>query len=318
MAALDAPLRPPHRPRNNPREISMPFLRTDDGVNLHYEEAGQGAPVVFVHEFAGDARSWEPQLRFFSRRYRCIAFNARGYPPSDVPRDPAAYSQDRAADDIAAVITGLGLAPAHVVGLSMGAFATLHLGLRHPRLARSLTAAGVGYGAAPDKRAQFRAEIDASIARLREQGMARFAHSYAHGPTRLVFEEKDPRGFAEFEAQLAQHDTEGSALTMQGVQRERPSLFDLEAGFRALTLPTFIIAGDEDDPTLEPALYLKRTIGTSALLVMPKCGHTMNLEDPDAFNRALLDFLTAVDGGAWRPRIPASLSGGIIAQRPGA
>ncbi|WP_027285611.1 alpha/beta fold hydrolase [Rubritepida flocculans] len=295
----------------------MPFLRTDDGVSLHYEEAGQGAPVVFVHEFAGDARSWEPQLRFFSRRYRCIAFNARGYPPSDVPRDPAAYSQDRARDDIAAVITGLGLAPAHVVGLSMGAFATLHLGLRHPHLARSLTAAGVGYGAAPDKRAQFRAEIDASVARLREQGMARFAHSYAHGPTRLVFEEKDPRGFAEFAAQLAQHDPEGAALTMQGVQRERPSLFDLEPAFRQLALPTLIIAGDEDDPTLEPALFLKRVIRGAALLVMPKCGHTMNLEEPDAFNRALLDFLTAVDGGAWRPRIPASLSGGIIAQRPG-
>jgi pimeloyl-ACP methyl ester carboxylesterase len=289
------------------------MVRADDGVNLHYEEAGSGTPLVFVHEFAGDSRSWEPQLRFFARRYRCIAFNARGYPPSEVPKDPAAYSQDRATDDIAAVIKGLDLAPAHVVGLSMGAFATLHLGLRHPHLARSLTAAGVGYGAAADKREQFRAEIDASIDKLRAQGMAGFSNSYAHGPTRLVFEEKDPRGFAEFEAQLADHDTEGSALTMQGVQRERPSLFDLEAGFRKLTLPTFIIAGDEDDPTLEPALYLKRSISTSALLVMPKCGHTMNIEDPDAFNRAVLDFLTAVDSGSWRPRIPASMSGGIIA-----
>jgi pimeloyl-ACP methyl ester carboxylesterase len=296
--------------------MRMPSLTTDDGVELHYVEAGSGPPLVFVHEFAGDLRSWEPQLRFFARRYRCVAFNARGYPPSQVPKDQAAYSQDRATDDIAAVIRALGLAPAHVVGLSMGAFATLHLGLRHPQLARSLTAAGVGYGAAADKRAQFRAEIDASIARLREQGMGRFAHTYAHGPTRLVFEEKDPRGFAEFEAQLAEHDTEGSALTMGGVQRERPSLFDLEDGFRRLTLPTFIIAGDEDDPTLEPALYLKRTISTSALLVMPKCGHTMNIEDPDAFNRAVLDFLTAVDGGAWRPRIPASMAGGIIAAKP--
>lgn len=294
----------------------MPSLITDDGVELHYIEAGVGPPLVFVHEFAGDARSWEPQLRCFARRYRCVAFFARGYPPSQVPGDPRAYSQDRATDDIAAVITALNLAPAHVVGLSMGAFATLHLGLRHPHLARSLTAAGVGYGAAADRRAQFQAEIDASIAQLREQGMARFAGTYAHGPTRLVFEEKDPRGFAEFERQLAEHDTEGSALTMQGVQRERPSLFDLEAGFRSLTLPTLIIAGDEDDPTLEPALYLKRTISTSALLVMPKCGHTMNLEDPDAFNRAVLDFLTAVDGGAWRPRIAASLSGAIIAARP--
>lgn len=293
----------------------MPSVRTDDGVDLHYVEAGSGTPIVFVHEFAGDLRSWEPQLRHFARHYRCIAFNARGYPPSSVPTEQSAYSQDRATDDIAAIIRGLGLAPAHVVGLSMGAFAALHMGLRHPHLVRSLTAAGVGYGAAPDKREQFRAELDGSIARLRAEGMARFASTYAHGPTRLVFEERDPRGFAEFEAQLAEHDTEGSALTMGGVQRERPSLFELEAGFRAMTTPTLIIAGDEDDPTLEPALYLKRTIRSSALLVMPKCGHTMNLEDPAAFNAALRDFITAVDAGAWRDRIPASVAGGIIAAK---
>jgi pimeloyl-ACP methyl ester carboxylesterase len=294
----------------------MPSIRTEDGVDLHYIEAGEGTPLLFVHEFAGDARSWEPQMRFFARRYRCIAYHARGYPPSSVPRDPKSYSQDRATDDIAAVIKALNLAPAHVVGLSMGAFATLHLGLRHPHLARSLTAAGVGYGASPDKREQFRAEIDGSVAKLRAGGIEKFATIYAHGPTRLVFEEKDPRGFAEFEAQMAEHSTEGSALTMLGVQRERPSLFELEAQFRQLKLPTFIIAGDEDDPTLEPALYLKRTITSSALLVMPKCGHTMNLEDPDAFNRALLDFITAVDSGAWKDRIPASMSGAIIAAKP--
>jgi pimeloyl-ACP methyl ester carboxylesterase len=294
----------------------MPSIRTEDGVDLHYIEAGEGTPLLFVHEFAGDARSWEPQMRFFARRYRCIAYHARGYPPSSVPSDPKAYSQDRATDDIAAVIKALNLAPAHVVGLSMGAFATLHLGLRHPHLARSLTAAGVGYGASPDKRGQFRAEIDGSVAKLRAGGIEKFATIYAHGPTRLVFEEKDPRGFAEFEAQMAEHSTEGSALTMLGVQRERPSLFELEAEFRKLKLPTLVIAGDEDDPTLEPALYLKRTITSSALLVMPKCGHTMNLEDPDAFNRALLDFITAVDSGAWKDRIPASLSGAIIAAKP--
>ena len=290
----------------------MPSLRTDDGIDLHYEDVGEGTPLVFVHEYAGDHRAWEMQLRFFARRYRCIAFTARGYPPSAVPTTAEAYSQDRATDDIAAVITGLGLAPAHVIGLSMGGFATLHLGLRHPHLARSLVAAGVGYGAAADKRAQFAAETDATIVRIRADGMESMAAVYGHGPTRLIFEQKDPRGFAEFIAQLAEHSTEGSALTMQGVQRQRPSLFDLKDGFARMTLPTFIIAGDEDDPTLEASLYLKRTIPSAALLVMPKCGHTMNLEDPDAFNRAVLDFITHVDAGTWRMRIPASLSGGII------
>lgn len=291
----------------------MPVVRTEDGVELHCEEAGRGTPLVFVHEFAGDARSWEPQLRFFARRYRCIAFNARGYPPSSVPRDQAAYSQDRATEDIAAVIRGLDLAPAHVVGLSMGGFATLHLGLRYPHLARSLTAAGVGYGAAPNRREQFRAEVDATAARIAEEGMGRMAGTYGRGPTRLVFEEKDPRGYAEFMARLAGHDTDGAVLTMRGVQRERPGLFDLEEQFRRLKLPTFIICGDEDDPTLEPGLFLKRTISTSALLVMPRCGHAMNLEEPEAFNRALLDFITWVDAGRWWERNPETLSGAIIA-----
>ena len=295
----------------------MPTLRTDDGVELYYEEVGSGTPMVFVHEFAGDLRSWEPQLRFFGRRYRCIAFNARGYPPSAVPSDPKAYSQDRATDDVAAIIKGLNLGPAHVVGLSMGAFATLHLGLRHPGLARSLVAAGVGYGAEPGKRDQFRAEVDATAARIRAEGMQKMAAVYSRGPTRLIHEEKDPRGYAEFCAQLAEHSTEGSALTMLGVQRERPSLFDLEAGFRAMRLPTLIICGDEDDPTLEPGLFLKRTISTSALLVLPKCGHAMNLEDPDAFNRAVLDFVTLVDAGRWTARIPGTLGGTIIAATPG-
>jgi pimeloyl-ACP methyl ester carboxylesterase len=293
----------------------MPTVRTDDGVTLHYEEAGTGTPMVFVHEYAGDHRSWEMQLRFFARRYRCIAFAARGYPPSDVPTDPEKYSQDRATDDIAAVINGLKLGPTHVVGLSMGGFATLHMGLRHPQLARSLVAAGVGYGAAPGKTAQFHAETDAAIARIRAETMAVFGRTYSRGPTRLVFQEKDPRGYAEFQQQLCEHSTEGSALTMNGVQRRRPSLFDLQDGFAKMTVPTLIIAGDEDDPTLEASIYLKRSIMSSALLVMPKCGHTMNLEDPDAFNRAVLDFVTQVDGGTWRNRIPESLSGGIIAAK---
>ncbi|MBW8269945.1 alpha/beta fold hydrolase [Caldovatus aquaticus] len=291
----------------------MPTLRADDGVELYYEEVGSGTPMVFVHEFAGDLRSWEPQLRFFGRRYRCVAFNARGYPPSAVPSDPQAYSQDRATDDIAAVIKGLNLAPAHVVGLSMGAFATLHLGLRHPELARSLVAAGVGYGAEPGKRAQFRAEVEATAARISAEGMAKMAAVYARGPTRLIHAEKDPRGYAEFQAQLAGHSTEGSALTMLGVQRERPSLFDLADRFRALRLPTLVLCGDEDDPTLEPGLFLKRTIPAAALMVLPKCGHAINLEEPDAFNRAVLDFVTLVDAGRWTARIPGTLGGTIIA-----
>ena len=125
----------------------MPTLAADDGVKLHYEEAGSGTPLLFVHEFAGDHRSWESQLRHFSRRYRCIAYNARGYPPSDVPEEFERYSQEWARDDARAVLDRLGIDKAHVVGLSMGAFATLHFGLAYPERALSITTAGVGSGA---------------------------------------------------------------------------------------------------------------------------------------------------------------------------
>ena len=127
----------------------MPHLTTSDGSRLYYEETGQGAPIIFVHEFAGDHRSWEPQVRWFARRYRCITYNARGYPPSDVP-GAEHYSQARARDDIRDVLDALQIDRAHVVGLSMGGFATLHFGFAYPQRALSLVVAGCGYGAEPD------------------------------------------------------------------------------------------------------------------------------------------------------------------------
>src|SRR5437016_7278651 len=122
--------------------IAMPHLTTDDAIKLYYEDTGSGIPIVFVHEFAGDTRAWEPQVRYFSRRYRCIAFNARGYPPSDVPEDFDRYSQARARDDIRDVLDELKIQKAHIVGLSMGGFATLHFGMAHGKRALSLTVAG--------------------------------------------------------------------------------------------------------------------------------------------------------------------------------
>ena len=136
----------------------MPYVTADDGTKLFYEEVGTGIPIVFVHEFAGDHRSWELQMRHFGRRYRCVAYNARGYPPSDVPDDVERYSQDRARDDIHAVLDALSLETAHVVGLSMGGFAALHFGFTYPGRVRSLVVGGCGYGASPDKRAQFAEE----------------------------------------------------------------------------------------------------------------------------------------------------------------
>ncbi|HEX6266031.1 MAG TPA: alpha/beta fold hydrolase, partial [Burkholderiales bacterium] len=191
----------------------MPHALTDDGVRLYYEESGGGAPLVFVHEYAGDYRSWEPQMRFFSRYYRCIAFNARGYPPSDVPEDPQMYSQARARDDIRDLLDHLQLERAHVCGLSMGGFAALHFGMAYGARARSLLVGGCGYGAEPAKREQFREETNAAAAQIEKEGMGEVAKRYSMGPTRVQFRNKDPRGWQEFAAQLAEHSTPGSALT---------------------------------------------------------------------------------------------------------
>ena len=228
----------------------MPHITTDDGVKLYYEEAGRGAPVVFVHEFAGDHRSWEPQMRFFARRYRCIAFNARGWPPSDVPPDTTRYSQARACDDIRAVLDGLKIDKAHIVGLSMGGLATLHFGLTYPKRALSLLVAGAGYGSERGEREKFRNEAVIIAGKLEKEGIAAFAEAYAYGPTRVQFENKDPRGFAEFKAQLAEHSAKGAANTQIGVQRERPSIFDLDEDLKKLDVPMLVVTGDEDWPCL--------------------------------------------------------------------
>jgi pimeloyl-ACP methyl ester carboxylesterase len=286
----------------------MRLARSEGGVGLYYEETGAGAPVLFVHEFAGDHRSWEPQVRSLARRYRCVTYAARGYPPSDVPADPAAYSQELAVADALAVLDHLGIERAHVVGLSMGAFCSLHLGLRHPGRTASLVVAGCGYGAHPDAREAFRAESQAIADAFQDQGAAGVAPTYAAGPARVQFQNKDPRGWEEFVRQLCEHSSEGSALTMRGVQRERPSLYDLTDELRALEVPTLLLVGDEDEGCLEANLMLKRTIPSAGLAVLPRTGHTLNLEEPELFNRLVGDFLTTVDAGRWGLRDPRSVS----------
>src|SRR5438874_6800714 len=290
----------------------MPHLTTDENVKLFYEESGSGVPVVFVHEFAGDYRSWETQMRHFARSYRCIAYNARGYPPSDVPADGERYSQDRARDDIRAVLDALKIDKAHVVGLSMGGFAALHFGFTYPDRARSLVVAGCGYGAAPEQREQFIAETEANARRFEEIGMAKAAASYALGPSRVQFQNKDPRGWQEFADQLAQHSSTGSALTMRGVQKRRPSLYDLVDKLKTIKAPTLIMTGDEDWPCLEPGLLMKRMISSAALVVVPNTGHAVNLEEPAVFNRHLDDFLHTVDTGRWPRRDPRAMTPSIL------
>jgi pimeloyl-ACP methyl ester carboxylesterase len=289
----------------------MTYASAKDGTRLYCEEAGSGTPLLFIHEFAGDHRSWEPQLRFFARSFRCIAYCARGFPPSDVPEDAARYSQAQARDDAVAVLDHLKIDRAHVIGMSMGGFAALHVGIAYPQRVRSLVIAGCGYGAAPEEKAKFQAECEAAAASF-EADWGAAAKKYALGPTRVQFQNKDPRGWTEFASQLLEHSPKGQALTMRGVQMKRPSLWELVEGMKKIELPTLIITGDEDDPCLEPALLMKRSIATSGLAVLPYSGHTINIEEPEAFNRAVMEFLLKVDEGRPHRRDPRSAASGIL------
>ena len=290
-------------------------ITTTDGVKLAVREVGTGTPVVFVHEFAGDSDSWETQVRFFSRRYRCITFNARGYPPSDVPADPAAYSQQRATEDIRDVLDGLGIPTAHVVGLSMGGFAALHMGLSFPDRALSIVVAGAGYGSEKQFAEQFRQAANDVASQFEALGAEGYAPIYGAAAARIPFLVKDPDGYREFLAAFAKHDVVGSANTMRGVQAERPSVFDLEERMRAMKVPTLIVTGDEDDHCLQPAIFMKRAIPASGLVVLPKTGHAVNLEEPAAFNAHIAEFLAQVEQGRWLPRDPRSNPQEIVKTR---
>jgi pimeloyl-ACP methyl ester carboxylesterase len=273
----------------------MSTFANSNGCRLYVESTGTGVPVVFVHEFAGDLRNWEQQVRLFARRYRCITFNARGYPPSDVPGDIEQYGQAQAVEDIANVMRHLGIERAHVVGLSMGGYATLNFGLAHPEMTLSLVVAGAGHGSDTKTREQFLRDCTELAERLSSMGMQEGIVHYANSPIRRRYKEKDPRGFDEFNRQFAEHSALGSSLTMRGYQLRRPTIYELSDRMRQMTIPTLIITGDDDDPCLEPSLFMKRNIPDARLWIVPRTSHPVNLEEPEAFNRVVLDFLSEVD-----------------------
>ena len=271
-----------------------------NGVDLFYEVTGQGYPLVWSHEFGGDYRSWESQVRFFSRRYQVIAYCARGYPPSAVPEDPDAYSQDIAVGDLYLLLRHLGIDQAYLGGLSMGGSVVLNFGIAHPEMAKALVVASAGSGSADPE--TFSRNCQETADRLLALGMEALTQGYAQGPTRVQLLRKDPKGYEEFCQGLASHSALGSASTFRGVQGKRPSIFSLEDKLHQLRIPTLVLIGDEDEPCIEPAIFMKRHIPTAGLAVFPQSGHAINLEEPDLFNRTVLDFLTAVEADRWPER----------------
>ncbi|MGZ9080368.1 MAG: alpha/beta fold hydrolase, partial [Burkholderiales bacterium] len=280
----------------------MPYATAPDGVKLYYEEAGSGTPIVFVHEFSGDLRSWEPQIQHFSRRYRCIAFNARGYPPSDVPERVSMYSPTIAVSDVAAVMRQLKVPRAHIMGCSMGSQSTLHFGLTHPRQAITLTAIGAGSGSGFSNRAEQKRAANAHARRYEEDGLAAILERLRKAPNRVRLKRKNPRAWEDFGKRFMEHSAQGCANTQRGIQARRPALASLEREFRALRVPTHLIVGDEDPAALDSSLFIKRTCPAACLTVAPATGHLVNIEEPELLNRVTEAFYALVESGQWRPQ----------------
>lgn len=283
----------------------MPTAQVN-GIEIFYQEAGRGFPVILSHEFAGSWESWRGQIRFFSRRYRVIAYNDRGYPPSTVPHDADQYSEEQSVEDLRGLMDALDIEQAHIAGLSMGGSITLKFGLAHPERCRSLTIAGAGSGTT--HREQFLADAERTAQVFEQQGSAAVAQFYTVGPARVQFKAKDPSGWQEFHQLFSQHSPLGSAHTLRRVQSRRKHIYEVEAELRRCQLPALIMVGDEDELCLEPGLFMKRTLPNAGLAVLPKSGHTINLEEPALFNELMLDFLTRVEQGVWLPRAEVSAS----------
>ncbi len=279
----------------------MPHVNARDEVRLYYEEAGRGTPVVFVHEYAGDWRTWEPQMRHFARTYRCITYSQRGYPPSDAPTDPAKYGQDIARDDVLSLMDTLEIDKAHIVGHSMGAYTALHVGMRAPERCISVVAAGCGWGSSPDpKQREAMKALAAETGRMfQSEGIVSAAAKYADAPMRQAQKHKDPRGHAEFARMLAEHSAEGHAQTMFNLQLKRPTLWEMEDGLKRFSVPLLVVVGDEDEPCIDGSVFLKRTVPTAGLLVVPRSGHNICAEEPAAFNAALSDLFASAEAGRW-------------------
>jgi pimeloyl-ACP methyl ester carboxylesterase len=283
-------------------------ITASDGVRLYAEATGSGLPVLFIHEFAADHRAWSRQVDALSGTYRCVTYASRGYPPSEVPPEQERYNYLRQADDAIDVLDAFGIARAHVVGLSMGGFCALQLGLRYPDRVSSLLVASAGSGASPRGRAAFLNETEQMAAAFRADGMAAVSAKQAMGPNRIQLRRKNRHVWEEFAGQLAEHSAEGMALTVIGIQRSRPSLYDIVDQLAGITVPTLVVNGDEDEACLEPGLLLKRTIPMAGLALVPNSGHALNLEEPELFNELIRTLIDAAEAGTWPTRDPRSLS----------
>jgi pimeloyl-ACP methyl ester carboxylesterase len=274
----------------------MTEITARDGTRLYAEIQGpdDAVPIVFVHELAGSCRSFDLQVADWRDAWRCITFNARGYPPSEIPPSIDSYSQGHAAADIGAVLDGFGLEDAHIVGVSMGSASTLQYAIRHPDRVRSITLTSIGSGA-DLKPGEFAASMEVLAELALTRGMHVLAEHYAATPTRYRLKEKNPAEHENFVDQLASNSALGITNTMRGVQSKRAPLYAHQEHIAALNVPALVVLGEEDEPCVKPSHFLKDHLPGARLEIVAKTGHCVNLEEPALYNRLIMGFIEGIE-----------------------
>ena len=272
----------------------MSQAKTADGTSLYYESQGSGPAIIFVHELAGTCHSFDLQVAALKGGYRCITFNARGYPPSDVPGAVGSYSQDIAAEDIGAVLDAAGEKDAHVMGVSMGSAAALQFTIAHPNRVRSAILCSIGSGsdAKPD---EYVANMEAMAARVEKNGMDQIRQNFTASPARQKLKEKSPAEYQKFLADLERFSVQGLTNTMRGVQKRRAPLYAHNEQIAALRVPALVVLGGIDQGCEKPSHFLAGTLPGARLEILPNTGHGVNIEEPDRVNRMVAEFVGAVE-----------------------
>ena len=268
----------------------MPYLAAPDGTRLYYEGHGRGTPVVMAHELAGSVRSFDKQIPSWSHAYRCLPYAARGYPPSDVPENNESYSVAHALSDLGSVLDTCAQEKAHILGVSMGAYAALRYTIENPARVSALVLVGLGTGSDQPPE-EFKAHIDSMANELAEHGLAHFLEGVSAAPNRAGWARRSPEDFATFLDDAHRLSVRGIIGTLRGVQRERAPVYAFEHALRGIEVPILLVVGDEDQGCLKPSQFVAATAPAARAIIMKNTGHAANIERPDEFNEVALHFL---------------------------
>jgi pimeloyl-ACP methyl ester carboxylesterase len=248
-----------------------------NGIEIEYQDGGQGSPVLLGHGYSATGRMWDGQRAALGDRYRVISWDMRGHGQTDSPDDPAQYSAALTVADMRALLQHCGVERAVVGGLSLGGYMSLAFYRAHPEMVRALVIcdSGPGYRNA-EARAAWNTRAHERAAELESRGLEALA-----GRSREMRE-----------AMGHHRSAQGLAHAARGMLAQQDSA--VIDSLPSVRVPTLVIVGDRDQPFLAPCEYMTKKIPGARLEVIPEAGHSSNLDQPGIVNRVLASFLQSL------------------------